>query len=162
MEYAALSHPFPPVYDENSRILILGSFPSVASREVGFYYGHPRNRFWKVLGGLFGEPVPPDTEGRRAFLLLHGIALWDAVASCKVRGSADSSIRGAEPNDIGRLLSEAPIERVFCNGKTSHACYEKYVYPITGVHAVCLPSTSPANAQKSLDALIEAWKIVLE
>ncbi|MBO4562249.1 MAG: DNA-deoxyinosine glycosylase [Clostridia bacterium] len=162
MERKAQTHPFPPVCDGNSRILILGSFPSEASRRAMFFYGHPRNRFWKVLSGVFGEPVPSDTEGKRAFLLSHGIALWDSIASCTIEGSSDASIREAVPNKIPELLSEAPIKRIFCNGRTSHACYEKYVFPLAGIHALPLPSTSPANAAKSLDELIEAWSVIRE
>ena len=145
-----LTHPFPPVYDGNSRILILGSFPSAASREVCFYYGHPRNRFWRVLSLVFGEEVPQDIEGRRAFLLSHGVALWDSIASCTITGSSDSSIRDAEPNKIPELLEKAPIQRIFCNGRASHACYERFVYP------------SPANAAKSLEALAEDWRVILQ
>lgn len=154
-------HPFPPVFDENSRILILGSFPSVASRKAMFYYGHPRNRFWRVLSRLYSEEVPEYTEGRRAFLLRHGIALWDSIASCTIAGSSDASIREAVPNKIPELLEKAPVKRIFCNGKASHACYEKYVFPLTGIHAVPLPSTSPANASKSLDDLADAWRVIL-
>lgn len=150
-------HPFPPVYGGNSHILILGSFPSAASREVNFYYGHIRNRFWKVLSLVCGEPVPEDIDGRKEFILAHGLALWDSIASCTVAGSSDASIKDVVPNKIWELLERAPIERIICNGKTSHACYEKYVFPETGVHAVCLPSTSPANAAWSLGRLAEAW-----
>ena len=159
MERTSLIHPFPPVCDGHSRILILGSVPSAASREIGFYYGHKRNRFWKVLEGVFGSAVPPDTEGKRRFLLAHGIALWDSIGSCTIVGSSDASIRDAVPNDVP--LAACPVERIFCNGKASHACYEKYLFPITGVHAQALPSTSPANAQKSLDELIEAWRVII-
>ncbi len=141
-------------------MLILGSFPSAASRAVNFYYGHPRNRFWRVLEGVFAEPVPQDTEGRREFLLRRRIALWDSIASCTIEGSSDASIRDAVPNDIAGLLERTHIEAVYCNGRASHACYERYVYPQTGVHALALPSTSPANAAKSLDELTEAWSVI--
>ena len=160
MERSSLTHPFPPVYDGNSTILILGSFPSVASREVMFYYGHRRNRFWRVMERLYGCEVPDDTEGRRAFLLAHGVALWDCIASCTIEGSSDSSIRDVVPNKISELLSKAPIKNIYCNGKTSHACYERYIYPQTGIHAIALPSTSPANAAMGLDALEESWRII--
>ncbi|MCR5808771.1 MAG: DNA-deoxyinosine glycosylase [Clostridiales bacterium] len=160
MQRDRLSHPFPPVYNERSRVLILGSFPSAASREVMFFYGHKRNRFWKVLGLVFGEEVPQDIEGRKRFLLDHGVALWDSIASCSIEGSSDSSIRDVTPNKISELLNEAPIEKIFCNGKTSHACYEKYVYPETGIHAFALPSTSPANAAKSLEQLAAEWSVI--
>lgn len=155
-------HPFPPVCDEDSRVLILGSFPSAASRGAGFYYGHARNRFWKVLECLYGCAVPPDIEGKRRFLSEHRIALWDSIASCTIVGSSDASIRDAVPNDIAGLIAKYPIRRVFCNGKASHACYEKYVFPLTNVNAECLPSTSPANAQKSLGGLVEAWRVILD
>lgn len=155
-------HPFPPVFDENSRVLILGSFPSVASRRAMFYYGHPRNRFWRVLSLLYNEEIPEDVDGRREFLLRHGIALWDSIASCTIAGSSDASIRGAVPNKIPELLEKAPVKKIFCNGKTSHACYEKYVYPLTGIHAAPLPSTSPANAAKSLEALAAEWKAIMD
>ena len=154
-------HPFPPVYDGASRVLILGSFPSAASRSVSFYYGHPRNHFWQVLSRLYSEEVPQDIPGRREFLLAHGIALWDSIASCTIVGSSDASIKDVVPNKISELLKEAPIERIFCNGKASLACYEKYVFPETGVHAFSLPSTSPANAAMSVDALTEAWRVIL-
>lgn len=161
MDPESLTHPFPPVCDGNSRILILGSFPSAASRRAGFYYGHPRNRFWWVLEAVTGETMPEDTEGRREFLLAHGIALWDSIGSCEIEGSSDASIKNAAPNPIAELIAETRIERVFCNGKASHACYEKYVYPLTGVHAVFLPSTSPANAAWSVERLAEEWKRIL-
>ena len=160
MERIYLTHPFPPVCGEDARVLILGSFPSAASRAASFYYGHPRNRFWRVLEGVFAEPVPQDTEGRREFLLRRRIALWDSIASCTIEGSSDASIRDAVPNDIAGLLKGSRIEAVYCNGRASHACYEKYVYPQTGVHAAALPSTSPANAARSLDGLIEAWRVI--
>lgn len=156
-----LVHPFPPVFDGNSRILILGSFPSAASREVMFYYGHKRNRFWKVLSSLYGEDIPDSTEGKRAFLISHGIALWDSIGSCGITGSSDASIKDAVPNRIPELLKEAPIEKIFTNGRASHECYEKYVFPETGIHSILLPSTSPANAAWSLPMLVAAWRVIL-
>ena len=160
MNKEKLVHPFPPVCGGNSHILILGSFPSAASRGVMFYYGHPRNRFWKVLSLVYGEPVPDDIEGRKAFLLSHRIALWDSIASCRIEGSSDASITDVTPNKISELLERAPIKRIFTNGKASHACYEKYVFPVTGVHSILLPSTSPANAAWSLEKLAEAWRAI--
>ena len=162
MKRETLIHPFPPVFDGNSRILILGSFPSAASREVMFYYGHPRNRFWKVLAALYGEPAPVSVDEKRRFALSHGIALWDSIASCTIEGSSDASIRDAVPNRIGELLDKAPIKRIFCNGRASFACYEKYVYPETLIHASALPSTSPANAAKSLEELVREWRVITE
>lgn len=154
-------HPFPPVWDEQSRILILGSFPSVRSRETGFYYGHPQNRFWRVLAQLCHEPVPCSIEERRNFALRHGIALWDTIQNCEISGSSDASIRNAIPNDIASLLQKAPVERIFCNGRRSWELYARFCEPHTGMKAILLPSTSPANAAWSLDQLAEAWKQIL-
>lgn len=153
-------HPIPPVFDGQSRILILGSFPSVRSREVGFFYGHPQNRFWRTLAHVFEAPVPETTDEKRAFLLKHGVALWDVIASCEITGSSDASIRNAVPNDIGMILDRAPIERIYTNGGTAHRLYCRYLQPHTGREAVCLPSTSPANAAWTQTKLNEAWKCV--
>ena len=154
------THEFGPVYDENSRILILGSFPSVKSREVQFYYGHPKNRFWKLLSMLYGVDVLEDISQKKQFLLEHGIALWDVIASCDITGSSDSSIRNVVPNDISRILNAANIERIYANGKTAEKLYRKYVQPVTGHEIIGLPSTSPANAAFSLERLAEAWQEV--
>lgn len=154
-------HPIPPLYDENSRLLILGSFPSVKSREQMFFYGHPQNRFWRVLAAVFGESVPVTTDEKRALALGHGVALWDVIASCEIEGSADSSIRAVRPNDLSPILSAAPIERIFVNGATAMKYYKKYTEPAVGRRAVRLPSTSPANAAWSLERLIEAWASAL-
>lgn len=151
-------HPFGPVCDENSRILILGSFPSVKSREMAFFYGHPQNRFWKVTSALRGEPVPETIAEKRAFLLRNHIALWDVIHSCDIHGSSDSSIRNAVPNDLMPILKKAPIGIIYCNGGTSFRLYEKFIRPQIGIPAVQLPSTSPANAAWSLDRLVEAWR----
>ena len=154
-------HPIEPVYDSQSRILILGSFPSVKSREAMFFYGHPQNRFWKVTAAVFGCPVPQTIEEKRSFLLTNGIAVWDVIASCEIEGSSDSSIRNVTPNDLSRILNAAPVEQIFVNGKTALKYYEKYLRPVTGREAVCLPSTSPANAAWKLEKLTEAWSIIL-
>ena len=154
-------HPIPPVYDENSRVLILGSFPSAASRKAEFFYGHAQNRFWRVLGAVFGYDVPPDVPGRRAYLLAHRIALWDVIAECEIVGSSDASIRGASPNDLSPIFEAASIRRVFTNGKTAHALYVRHLAPRFG-EDVCLPSTSPANASWTLDRLTESWRPVAE
>lgn len=156
-----VTHPIPPVFDERSRILILGSFPSVKSREAQFFYGHPQNRFWAVVAAVLGEPVPRDTEEKRRFLLRNRIAVWDVIASCEIRGSADSSIREVTPNDLSRILEHAPIERICVNGKTAEAYFKRYAEPLIGRSAVCLPSTSPANAAWSKKKLIEAWKQII-
>ncbi|MBE6027093.1 MAG: DNA-deoxyinosine glycosylase [Clostridiales bacterium] len=155
-----LNHPFGPLYDEKSRVLILGSFPSVKSREQNFFYGHPQNRFWKVIAAVFDRPVPQTIEEKKRLILSSGLALWDSIASCEITGSSDSSIRNARANDIGIILESCNIERIYCNGRKSHELYRKYIEPRTGRDAVCLPSTSPANAQWTLEKLIEAWSVI--
>ena len=154
------THPFPPLYDENSRVLILGSFPSIKSREQMFFYGHPQNRFWKVLAAVFGEGVPESIEEKRAFLLRNGVARWDTIASCDIVGSSDSSIKNVVPNDLTPILDGAKIERIYVNGKTSEKYYNKYIRDKIGREAVCLPSTSPANAAWSVERLVEAWRVI--
>ena len=153
-----MEHPIPPVFDNNSRILILGSFPSVKSRETGFFYGHPQNRFWKVLSYRANEELPESVEEKKAFLLRNRIAVWDVIASCTIAGSSDSSIRDAVPNDLSVILDHARISRVFCNGNTSYTLYVKYLQNKTGYTAQKLPSTSPANAAWKMEQLCEAWK----
>lgn len=153
-----ISHPIPPVFDHNSKILILGSFPSVTSREEAFFYGHPQNRFWKVLSAVFDAPLPRTVEKKRAFLLEHNIALWDVIASCEITGSSDSSIKNVVPNDISIILESADIEEIFVNGKTAEKYYNRYLHGKLNRDAVCLPSTSPANASWSLEKLTDAWR----
>lgn len=155
-----ICHPIDPVYDENSKILILGSFPSVKSREEMFFYGHPQNRFWRVLAAVFGRAVPQSVEEKRELLLSEHLALWDVIASCEVTGSSDSSIKNAVPNDISRILDQADIQAIFVNGKTAEKFYHRYLYPTIRREAICLPSTSPANAAWSLSRLIEAWQVI--
>ena len=155
-------HTIAPFYDETSWILILGSFPSVKSREANFFYGHPQNRFWRVIAAVFGEETPADIPAKRAFLKRNHIAMWDSIQSCTITGSSDSSIRDVLPNDIGMILSAAPVTHIFCNGNASHRIYQKYLYPVTKREAVRLPSTSPANASWSVERLTEAWKICRE
>ena len=155
-----LDHPFGPLYDENSRVLILGSFPSVRSREQNFFYGHPQNRFWKVVAAVFGQPVPQTMEEKKMLILDNGLALWDSIASCEITGSSDASIRNARANDISIILNSCSIERIYCNGRKSHELYQKYIEPETGREAVCLPSTSPANAKWTLEKLTEAWSVI--
>lgn len=161
MSVQTVVHPLAPVWNENSRILILGSFPSVRSRKAGFYYAHPQNRFWPLMARLFDEPLPQTTEDRRAFALRHGIALWDSIESCTITGSSDASIREAKPNDIARLIRQTGIQRIYCNGQQSYKLYQKYCADSCGLNAVPLPSTSPANAAWALDRLAEAWKVIL-
>jgi len=156
-----IHHPIEPVYDSQSRILILGSFPSVKSREAMFFYGHPQNRFWKVTAEVFGCTVPQTAEEKRAFLLANRIAVWDVIASCEIKGSSDSSIRNVTANDLSRILDAASIEQIYVNGKTALKYYNKYLRDVTGREAVCLPSTSPANAAWTLPKLAEAWRIIL-
>lgn len=153
-------HPIPPLYDEKSEILILGSFPSVKSREQAFFYGHPQNRFWQVTAAVFGEAVPVSVPEKKAFLHRNHLALWDVIASCEITGSADSTIRGVVPNDISGILSACPVRAVFVNGKTAEKYYRKYSEPAVGRKAVCLPSTSPANAGWSPERLITAWSVL--
>ena len=159
-EYKRIQRNFGPVYDPKSKILILGSFPSVRSREAAFFYGHPRNRFWPLLGRILETEVPPDTEGRKTLLLASGIALWDTLESCEIIGSSDSSIRNAVPVDILRVLNTADIREIFCNGGTSFDLFMKYLFPVCGRVPIRLPSTSPANAAFSPDRLFEEWKII--
>ncbi len=153
-------HTFAPVFNEASRVLILGTMPSVKSRAVGFYYGHPQNRFWRVLGAVFGETVPDDTEGRKAFLLSRGVALWDVVASCDIVGSSDASIKSVVANDILGVLDKSGITRIYANGRTAEKLYLRHVRPITGIDIIPLPSTSPANAACGIDELVRAWEII--
>ena len=153
-----INHPIAPVYDENSEILILGSFPSVKSREQGFFYGHPQNRFWKVTAAVFEEEVPESIEEKRAFLLRNHIALWDVIESCEIEGSADSSIKNVKVNDLTKILKKTRISLLFVNGKKAENLYNRYVFPKLGIKCICLPSTSPANAAFSLEKLTEEWK----
>ncbi len=155
-----IQHPIPPVWDAQSDTLILGSFPSVRSRACGFFYGHPQNRFWRVLAAVYGTPVPASTEEKIAFLHARHLALWDVIASCEITGSADSTIRAVVPNDLAPILTAAPIRRIIINGKTADALYRRYLLPTIGREAICLPSTSPANARADLAALIESWGIL--
>lgn len=160
MEYEHICHPIEPVYDSDSRILILGSFPSVKSREQKFFYGHPQNRFWKVTAGVFGVDVPATIEDKRIFLLKNHIAVWDVIASCDIIGSSDSSIRNVVPTQLNRILQNSRVERIFCNGKTSLKMFEKYQEKQLGMKAVGLPSTSPANAAWSVERLMEEWSVI--
>lgn len=153
-------HPIPPVYDAHSRVLILGSFPSVRSREEGFFYGHPQNRFWRVVSTVLGTELPRTVEEKQDMLLRHGIAIWDVIGSCEIDGSSDASIRDAAPNDLGRILSTASIERVYTNGMTAKKYFDKYLKTLHGYEATALPSTSPANAAWSVERLVEAWSII--
>lgn len=150
-------HNIPPVFDANSRVLILGSFPSVKSRETEFFYGHPQNRFWRVLSAVLGCECPTTVEKKRKMLLTHNIAVWDVIKSCEITGSSDSSIKNAVPNDFTEIFKTADIRAVFTNGATADKLYKKYN---KGMEAVKLPSTSPANAAYSLERLIAEWSVI--
>ncbi len=157
-----LYHTFDPVFDGRSRVLVLGSFPSVKSREQGFYYGNPQNRFWRVLSEVFFSPVPQSTEEKKSLLLDCGVALWDVAQSCEINGSSDSSMKNVRPNDIYTFLCSSGIDRVFANGKTAARLYEKFILPQTDIPITALPSTSPANAAYSLADLCERWRVIAE
>ncbi len=154
------THPFDPVFDENSRILILGSFPSVRSRETGFYYGHPQNRFWRVVAAVTGEAVPVSVEEKIGLLRRNGIALWDVARECTVEKSSDASLGMIAANDIRSLLSGTGIKAVFCNGKRAFGIYERQISRAAGIAAIPLPSTSAANAGISFEGLIGKWMII--
>lgn len=153
-------HPIDPVFDTNSRILILGSFPSVKSRESGFFYGHPQNRYWKVLSAVFEEECPETIPEKKAFLLRNHIAAWDVIHSCEITGSSDASIRNVTVNDLGMILRAAAIREIYVNGKTAEKMYRKYTEPVLGRPCTVLPSTSPANAAWNLERLTEAWRVI--
>lgn len=148
---------FEPVWGPGSRLLILGTWPSPKSRQQGFYYGHPQNRFWPLLAALCGAPEPKDIPAKKRLILEHGLALWDTLASCTITGASDASIRDIVPNDIASLCAQAPIQAVACNGATAYRVYSRYVQPLAGLPAVRLPSTSPANARCSMQYLREEW-----
>ncbi len=156
--YSLMNHPIPPFFDKNSKILILGSFPSVKSREQMFFYGHPQNRFWKVVAAVFDQEVPQSIAEKKDFLKQNKIAIWDVIGSCEIRGSADSTIKDVMPNDLSQILDAADIRKIFINGKTAEKYYNKYTRDVIGREAVCLPSTSPANAAWTLEKLIDAWR----
>ncbi len=161
MNYEHIQHPIPPVCDENAKIMILGSFPSVKSREEGFFYGHKQNRFWRVLAAICQEEVPQTVNDKKAILLQHHIALWDVIASCDIAGSSDSSITNVVPNDIAAIIANSKIEAVYTNGKTADKLYCRYIAPKIGMPSVCLPSTSPANAAWSFERLLTEWSAAL-
>ena len=157
-------HPIPPFYDKDSKILILGSFPSVKSREQMFFYGHPQNRYWKVIASVFSDVVPDTIPAKKAFLKKHHIAMWDVIGACEIEGSADStdsSIENVTANDLTKILGCSKVTRIFVNGKTAEKYYKKYTEKKTGIKAVCLPSTSPANAAWSIERLTETWSTAI-
>ena len=156
------THTFAPIFDKNSEILVLGSFPSVKSRENNFYYAHPQNRFWRVVASVYSCPVPKTVEEKKNMLLSNKIAVWDVIKSCEITGSADSTIKSVIPNDLSEILSVADIKKIYANGKTAQSLYNKYIKNSTGFDIISLPSTSPANAAYSLEKLIKEWKIINE
>lgn len=147
-----------PVYNEHSQILILGSMPSKKSREAKFYYAHPQNRFWGILAKLFQESI----VDKRNFVLKHNIALWDVISACDIEASSDASIKNVIPNDLSKILNTSPIKAIFTNGKTAEKYYQKYIYPLTKISSICLPSTSPANCRIKEEQLIEEWSTILK
>lgn len=162
MEYQSLKHTFDPVFDAESKILILGSFPSVKSRENNFFYGHPQNRFWKVMASILKWEVPTTIEEKRDMLLSNHVAVWDVIASCSIQGSSDTSIKDVVVNDFSKILENSAVERIYVNGGKAYELYHKYAEKVTGIKAVKLPSTSPANAAWSLEKLTNAWKELIE
>lgn len=162
MEAQFVTHAFGPVYDPNSRILVLGTMPSPASRQNGFYYSHPRNRFWPVVAQLLGQPLPLTPEEKRALALQNGIALWDVLASCTIAGADDASIRRPVANDLRPLLETAQIRAIFTTGTKAHSLYQRYCREQTGREDMLLPSTSPANCRISQEQLVQAYRIMLD
>lgn len=162
MEYTLVTHNFDPLFAPDSRVLILGSIPSPKSRAQRFFYGHPQNRFWPVLAAVFGEDAPQTVEEKRALALRHHVAMWDTLASCEIRGASDTSIRNPVANDLPWLIAQTEVRAVFCTGATSYKYYCRLCRDKTGIDAVCLPSTSPANAAWSRERLIEAYRVIAD
>lgn len=160
MQTETVKHTIPPLYDAESRVLLLGSLPSPKSRETGFFYGHPQNRFWRVLAAILEEPVPQSVEEKRSLCLRRHIALWDVIAQCEITGASDASIRNAVPNDIASLLARTKVKTIFATGGTSARLYRRLIEPVTHVPITQLPSTSPANAAWSLERLIAAYQVI--
>lgn len=159
-QYTFVEHVFEPVADAESRILILGTLPSVKSRESNFYYGHPQNRFWKMTAILTGSDEPHSIEEKKEMLLKNKIAVWDVIKSCYIVGSSDSSIKDVTANDIQGLLMRTKIERIAANGGKAYELYMKYVFPQTHREIIKMPSTSPANAAWSLESLVKEYSKV--
>lgn len=157
-EYKQLVHTFKPIYNQDSKILILGSFPSVKSRENNFYYGHPQNRYWKVLANVLDVEVPQTVEEKKNMLLENHIAIWDVIHSCSIIGSSDNSIKDVVVNDFSEILQNSKVETIYVNGGKAYELYHKYAEKNTGIKAIKLPSTSPANAAWKLDRLCDTWR----
>ena len=162
MEYQSIKHTFDQVFNADSKILILGSFPSVKSRENNFFYGHPQNRFWKVMANVLDWEVPSTIEEKKTMLLSNHVAVWDVIASCSIQGSSDTSIKDVVVNDFSKILENSKVERIYVNGGKAYELYHKYAEKVTGIKAVKLPSTSPANAAWSLEKLTKIWKETIE
>ncbi|MDR3208018.1 MAG: DNA-deoxyinosine glycosylase [Oscillospiraceae bacterium] len=160
MPLEAVVHPFAPLLGPGARVLVLGTMPSAASRADGFYYGHPRNRFWPLMAALFGGPVPLTRADKAALLTINGVALWDVLAACRIEGSSDASIRAPRANDFAPLLAAHPGLKLFANGQTAAGLYERLVRPVVGVPITPLPSTSPANAAWTPTRLLDAWDVL--
>lgn len=154
------NHTIRPFFNKDSKILILGSFPSVKSRETGFYYGHPQNRFWRILSAVFEDELPTAINAKQEFLIKHKIALFDCIASCNIKGSSDISIKDVIPNDLTPILKNSNITQIYVNGKLAYNLYNKYLKDQTNIEAIYLPSTSPANASFSLNKLIDSYKVL--
>ena len=162
MESERITHAFSPVFDSESRVLILGTIPSPKSRELGFYYSHPRNRFWPVMAEIFGEDIPKTPEEKKNFCLRSKIALWDVLAECDIEGASDSSIKNAVPNNISIILNSADIKAVFATGAAAAKLYKKFIEPETGIPVIALPSTSPANAKVKFEELCGKYRKIPE
>lgn len=160
MSSEKIVHPLKPIFSESSHVLILGTMPSPKSRETGFYYGHPQNRFWRVMAAVLRQPVPVSQKEKIALLQQNQIALWDVLHSCRIMGADDASIHEPEANDIATLLQRTSISRIYTTGKKAFSLYEKLLFQTTGIHAVCLPSTSPANCRVTLEQLIQAYSCI--
>lgn len=155
-------HLIEPIYDKDSKILILGSFPSVKSREANFFYHHPQNRFWRVLAAVYQDTVPEEITDKKAFLKRHQIALWDVIASCNIKGSSDSSISDVEVNDLNMIIANSSVKHIYTNGNLADKLYHRYFDAIIDLPVTKLPSTSPANAAYSLDKLLIYWRVINE
>lgn len=162
MHREVVYHVFPPLYNENSKILILGTIPSPKSRENGFYYSHPQNRFWRVMASVFDTDIPKSIDEKSTLMLRNNIALWDVLESCEISGAEDSSIKSEKPNDLNLIIKNTQVHTIFTTGKKAFALYNKYCLCSTNIQAVRLPSTSPANCAVSLDKLIEEYRIIKE
>ena len=163
-QYTHINHTFPAVFDNNSTILILGSVPSVKSREQGFFYMHPQNRFWKVLSFIFNEDfVSASIEEKKALLLKHNVALYDVIESCDIIGSSDVSIKNVEPSTevVNQILKTGKIKKIVLNGGKAATLFDKY-FKINSIEVIKLPSTSPANAACKLDELVQKWNVIID